>query len=121
MALLNVCPNDLDICVSRGDTQPWTFTIKDDQVPPVVVNITGFSYRLTVDPSDEPVDSANNLFTLTGTITDGPNGVVQFAMTSIQSDQTPDVYFYDLEQTDGATDIRTISKGEFEFKQDISK
>lgn len=117
--LLNICPVDIDLCISRGDTTPWTFTVKDSAG--VVIDITGFSYLMTVDPSDEPTDAVNNLFALTGTLTDPTNGVVQFELTALQADQTPSVYFFDLQQTDGTGKIRTIAKGEFEFKQDITK
>lgn len=118
--LLNVCPLDLDICVTRGDTTPWTFTIKTGD-PAVAVDITGFTFVLTVDPAEEPADALGNLFSLTGTITDGPNGVVEFSMTALQADQLPDIYFFDLQMTDGASALRTIAKGKYEFKQDISK
>lgn len=118
--LLNICPVEIDLCITRGDTTPWTFTIlQSDGVTPE--DITGFSYLLTVDPSDEPADALNNLFQLTGTIPVGTDGVVQFSMTAIQADQTPAVYFYDLQQTDGSSLIRTVAKGSFEFKQDITK
>lgn len=117
--LLNICPVDIDLCISRGDTTPWTFTVQDSAG--AAVNITGFTYVLTVDPSDEPTDAVNNLFALTGTITDGPNGIVEFELSAVQADQTPSVYFFDLQQTDGSGKLRTIAKGEFEFKQDISK
>ena len=116
---LNICPEEIDICISRGDTVPWTFTVRDSAGSPV--DITGFSFLLTVDPSDEPGSSTNNLFSLSGTITDALNGVVQFSMTAGQADQTPNEYFYDLQMTDGTAAIRTIAKGVFEFKQDITK
>ena len=119
MSLLNICPEAIDICISRGDTVPWTFTIKDSSG--TAVDITGFSFLLTVDPSDEPADALSNLFQLTGTITDAVNGVVQFQMSAGQADQTPAVYYYDLQMTDGLAAIRTVAKGEFEFKQDITK
>ncbi len=117
--LLNICPEVINLCISRGDTQPWTFTVKD--AAGVVVNITGFTYILTVDPSEVPTDALNNLFALTGTVTDGPNGVVEFELSLAESDQTPGEYRYDLQQTDGASKIRTIAKGVFEFQQDITK
>ncbi len=117
--LLNICPVAIDLCISRGDTTPWTFTILNSAG--AAINITGFSFLLTVDPSDEPTSSANNLFQLTGTITDAANGVVQFELSAVQADQTPSVYFFDLQQTDGAGKLRTIAKGEYEFKQDITK
>lgn len=116
---LNICPQDVDICITRGDTAAWTFSIRDSAG--VAVNIAGFSFVLTVDPEADPADATNNLFALTGTITDGPNGVVEFAMSAGQSDQTPAVYFFDLQMTDNALKIRTLAKGKFEFKQDITK
>ena len=63
--LINVCPPTIDLCISRGDTAIWTFTVKTGS-PLAVVDITGFTYLLTVDPSDEPTGSGNNLFQLTG-------------------------------------------------------
>ena len=116
---LNVCPIALDFCISRGDTTPWTFTIQDSDG--VAVDITGFSYLLTVDPSDVPIDALNNLFQLTGTLITPLSGIVQFEMSAVQADQTPSEYFYDLQQTDGTGKIRTITKGIFEFIQDVTK
>lgn len=117
--LLDICPEEIDICISRGDTVPFTFSIKDSTG--AAVNITGFSFLLTVDPTEDPTTSAGNLFQLTGTITNGPGGVVQFGMTTGQANQTPAVYFFDLQMTDTAAKIRTVAKGKFEFHQDITK
>ena len=119
MAELNLCPVIIDICISRGDTNPFTFTIVDED--DAVVNITGFSYLLTVDPSESPVDASGNLFGLVGTVTDGPNGVVEFGMSLAQSDQTPQVYFHDTQQTDGSSNVTTVARGRFEIQQDITK
>jgi hypothetical protein len=118
--LLNLCPEAVDICISRGDTTPWTFTIKD-AVTGDPIDITGFSYILTVDPQENPVDALQNLFALTGTLTFPLVGIVQFAMTPSEADQTPAEYFFDLQQTDGSGAIRSVAKGMFEFKQDITK
>ncbi len=118
---LNLCPKDITICVTRGDTLPFAFNVKDDSDPAVAIDITGFSFLLTVDPDPNPTDATDNVFQLTGTITDGPNGVVQFQMTPAQADQTPGALFYDLQQTDTGGNIRTLAKGKFEFKQDVTK
>lgn len=116
--LLNLCPAAVDLCFTRGDTVLWTFQVKSSGV---AVNITGFSFRLTVDPNEDPTDALANLFVLTGTITDAPNGIVQFGMSTLQANQTPSDYFFDLEMTDGSGKIRTIAKGKFMIHQDISK
>ncbi|HEU4895120.1 MAG TPA: hypothetical protein VFT85_04725 [Acidimicrobiia bacterium] len=119
MADLEICPLNRSICISRGDTVPWTFTVLNSAGNPV--DITGYTFLLTVDPSDEPGDALNNLFQLSGTLTDPTNGVVQFAMSAVQADQVPGIYYWDLQMTDTAGFIRTIAKGEFEFTQDITK
>lgn len=119
VSLLNICPVEIDLCISRGDTTPFTFTMLEaDGTTPV--NITGFTYLLTVDPLEEPTDALGNLFQLTGTVTDGPNGIVQFQLSVTQANNLGE-FFFDLQQTDGAGDIRTVVKGEWEFKQDITK
>jgi hypothetical protein len=119
MSELHLCAPSLDLCFQRGDTLPWTFTIKDSAG--AAVNITGFSFLLTVDPSPEPTTSANNLFQLTGTITFPLSGIVQFEMSSVQADQVPGEYYFDLQMTDGAAKKRTVAKGKFVFEQDITK
>lgn len=113
------CPPTIDICRSRGDTYPWVFTIKDSDG--VAVNITGYSFSLTVDPDREPVNTTNNLFTLAGSIIDGPNGRVQFELSTVQANQTPGIYYYDLSMQDGAGALRTVARGAFEFDQDVTK
>lgn len=109
---------EIDICRKRGDTFPFTFTVKDSSG--TAIDITGFTYKLAVDPSEEPTSNANNIFELTGTVTDGPNGKVQFSLTTGQADNLGD-YFYDLEQTDTGSFIRTIAQGKFQFIQDRTK
>lgn len=112
-------PLSIDLCRRRGDSFADQFTLKD--ASGTAINITGFSFTLTVDPSSEPSDALNNLFALTGTITDAPGGVVEFAPTPVQSDVTPQTYFYDIQQTDGGGAIRTIVTGQYVITQDITK
>ncbi len=112
-------PDAIELCRKRGDTFADEFTIKDDSS--VVIDITGFTFLLTVDPSPEPSDALNNLFQLTGTITDAIGGKVEFAPSLVQADQTPTEYFYDIQMIDGAAAVRTIAIGGYEFTQDITK
>jgi len=122
-------PDFIELCRRRGDSFADEFTIREPQTeaqalagtPGTPIDITGFSFILTVDPESDPLTSANNLFALTGNITDATGGVVEFAPSTVQSDQTPDVYFYDIQQTDGGAAIRTIAVGPYEITQDITK
>lgn len=119
MVAFNLCPPSIDLCFARGDSVRWTFSVKTDAGD--AVNITGCSFLLTVDPSATPTTNVNNLFQLTGTVVDAPNGVVRFNMTTTQANQPPGVYFYDLQMTDSVPSVRTIAKGKFTIDQDITK
>lgn len=103
----------------RGDTYADEFTIKSATTGSPI-NITGYSFLLTVDPSAEPVSAATNLYTLTGTIISGPEGRVEFAPTATQANQIGS-FFYDVQMVDGAGRKRTIVAGKYTYKQDITK
>ncbi len=109
----------IPICRVRGDTYPIQFALKDTSGG--AINITGFTFLLTVDPSDAPVDAVNNLFQLTGVIDDGAGGLMSMTLSTGDADQTPGDFFYDLEQTDTGGAIRTISNGGWQVIQDITK
>jgi len=108
-----------DIKRPRGDTYADILHIKDAKGKPL--DISGFTFKMTVDPSNAPEDNQNNLYTLTGTVADGPNGVVQFAPSLIQADQTPKTYYYDVQMTDLSGRVTTITSGRYIYTQDITK
>lgn len=103
----------------RGDTAADEFTILDENQLPV--NITSFSFVLSVNTLKNPPDGTTELYRITGTILDGPNGVVEFTPSSLQANQTPGKYFYDVQMTDAGGRIRTIDKGTYKYLQDITK
>ena len=107
---------------TRGDTSIFQIIITSDGTAPI--DITGFSYLFTVDPSAAPKDSANNLFQLsvgTGlTISDGPNGIIDVGLSPTQADQIPDVYHHECQQTDTGGLIHTVLRGPYEVEADIS-
>ena len=86
-----------------------------------VVDVTGYSFLLTVDPSPEPTTNANNVFQVTGTVLDAANGLIEFAPTAVQTDVTPARYYYDIQMTDDVGRIRTIASGTYTITQDITK
>lgn len=109
-----------NICWARGDSDAKGFVVQDSAG--VAVNITGFSFRLTVNTDKNPTQNVGEeLFTIVGVITDAVNGKVAFAPTSTDTDQIPGKYFYDVEQTDGSGLISTVIKGVAQIIQDISK
>lgn len=123
------CATDLQgVCIARkrGDTAPDKLFILDPESPGNPLDITGFSFILTVnteqdpDPVGPPI-VGTELVSVTGTITDGPNGEVEFPWSAGDADQTPEDYFYDVQQTDTAGRILTIAKERYIIQQDVTK
>ena len=102
----------------RGDTAADQFTIKRDRE---VVDITDCTFKLTVNSEKDPTDASAQLFTVDGVVTSGIAGEVEFSPTSLQADQTPGDYYFDVQMTDGNGAKLTVVKGRYRFKQDITK
>lgn len=103
----------------RGDTAPDVVNVRDaDDGGPL--DITGFSYTLTVSefraPTTEPP-----LVTVAGTVTDSINGRVEFNWSALQANLPPGKFFYDVQQVDVSSRIKTIAKGKYVIHQDITK
>lgn len=113
----NALPDVIDCRRKRGDTFPLVLNIKDSAG--VAIDITGFTYQLVVDPDPAPVNSLNNLFIVVGSVTNGPGGVVEFAIDTGNEDNLGN-FRYEVEQTDGTT-IKTILEGSLIFVQDVAK
>lgn len=112
-------PDAVDIKYTRGDTIPMKFQLVDENDD--AINVSGFSFLMTIDPEEDPEDLSNNLFQLTGLITSAPTGEFEFAPDATESDQDIDVFHHDIQMIDGATKIKTIAKGKFEILPDITK
>lgn len=108
-----------DLIRRRGDTYADEFIIKSRSTG-LPINITGYTFTLTVDPAKDPVDATNNLFQLTGNIVDAVAGRVEFAPSASQADHIGN-YYYDVQMIDGASRKRTIVLAKYKFVQDITK
>ena len=107
------------ICWGRGDSDNKGFIIQDSAG--VAIDITGFTFKLTVSSDKAPVDQANEQFSIVGAITDATNGKVAFSPLTSDTDITPGIYFYDIEQTDTGSRISTLIVGKALIVQDITK
>ena len=108
-----------DIERRRGDTYADKFQVISEATG-LPIDITGATFLLTVDPSKAPINATNNLYVLTGTITDAPNGIVEFAPSAVQADQIGK-YYYDAEMTAAGGRIRTFQVGKYTYVQDLTK
>ncbi len=107
------------ICWGRGDSAAKGFTVQDSAG--VAVDITGFTFKLTVNTEKKPTDVTNQQFTITGVIVVALDGTVSFSPLTSETDITPGTYYYDIEQTDGGGKIDTLIVGKCLIIQDISK
>lgn len=128
-SLIDLCPETPQLCIMRGDTFAWTITIRDPEGNPRT-DLAGNQYTLTVNSDPNPADVTNELFAVDGVLlpqSGATLGQVQFQL----SDANWTAYFaalgapseaaYDLQQTDTGGGIRTVAKGVFEVRQDITK
>jgi len=118
--LLDISPAEVDVEVTRRDSTPFSFTLQDENGD--AINITGYtSFTLTVDPSDEPENTSENLFNITATFPAPLTGVITFSPSIANHTQDPGDYFFDVEQIDDNTKVRTIIKGKYTILPDITQ
>lgn len=108
-----------DITRKRGDTyaDEFVLTSKTTRLP---INLTGYTFLLTVDPEKAPTGTTNNLYQLSGTILDAAAGRVEFAPSATQADHVG-TYYYDVQMVDGTGRKRTVVAGKYKYEQDITK
>lgn len=102
----------------RGDTYANVMQVKSATTG-AVEDVTGRTYVMTIDTRRLPDDNSTQVFQITGSITDAANGVVAFAPSTLQADNSGS-YYHDVQQTDGS-EIRTVATGRYTMIQDISK
>jgi hypothetical protein len=106
------------ICYARGDTVPIPFTIKQSGV---AVDITGYTFQLTVNSERNPADVSNEQFSIPGVITSAVDGEMEFRPSSVNTDLSPKKYFYDVSMVDTGGYKTTVIKSDFVIEQDIDK
>lgn len=109
-------PITSDYTRRRGDTKPIKFTVKDEDG--ALVDMTGYSFVLTVDSTKEPADEVTKQFASTGSTPS--TGIVSFPFATNDVDLLG-TYYYDAQMTDPLGVVTTIAAGKIKFKQDITK
>lgn len=109
----------INLSFARGDNKTVRLTVTDSAS--AAVDLSGLTLRLSVHTTDEPVDITTEVFLLTGTVTDGPNGVVEFKPTTTQAMQTPEEYFYDIQLTLSDSTRLSIVVGTWTYVADFAE
>lgn len=109
-----------DIEYTRGDTEPIGITIKTSAGLPV--DITDWTFKLTVSSEKAPEDDTTQIFQIEGTLDADPaTGKVTFEPADGQIDQVG-TFYYDIQRTNGSGKKKTIKRGyKFKVLQDITK
>jgi hypothetical protein len=106
-----------DITRYRGDTRRIQRTVTLDGA---AVNITDWSFVLTINREYEPDDTDAQVAQIVGVIADAAAGVVEFTPT-LTDVATAGSYYYDIEAVDAGGSVSTLDKGAFTLLQDITK
>ena len=101
----------------RGDSYSRTINITHNGIP---VDLTGASVVMTVATAENPTDETTKLFEVAGVVDDVAPGRVHFTPTAINNGVAGQ-YFYDVQVTDAAGNIRTPIKSRYTITQDITK
>lgn len=123
--------NSIEICRFRGDTKPVSRRITDPNASPTAIDLVGYTFLLTVNTEKDPDLSVSpilgqELFQIIGVIrSPGGLGIVDFPYDQSSPNPSqivaPGGYFYDIEMIDVGGVVRTIAKGKYTIKQDITK
>ncbi len=103
----------------RGDTDSDSFMIANSRTGEVV-DLTGCSFKLTVNTQRNPTDSSQVVYQLTGFVSDPLTGIVEFQPNSTQADNVG-LFYYDVQMVDGNGIVRTLVKDVYVYEEDITK
>ena len=108
-----------DLTRPRGDTYADEFILRS-KTTGQPLDLSGCSFKLTVNAKKDPEDGDSPEFQVTGTILDAPGGRVEFALTDAQADRIGR-FFYDIQMVDAKGRKRTLRKAKYVFTQDVTK
>lgn len=111
-------PKIEEIEVVANDSPIIPVKIQDDVGADI--DVTLWTFKLTVDPDSAPPDNTTKLFDVAAVLAAPTTGDITFQPTALNLALSPDTYFYDIEAT-SPTFVRTILKGQFIVGPDITK
>lgn len=105
---------------ARGDDWTLKFTFTDtDGVP---INITGYTFWMTLKSDPDAVDPGSAQVTATSGSPDAANGILYVTIPKAQTNSlTPGTYNYDLQQKDASNNVQTVLLGKVKVAKDITR
>lgn len=111
-----------DIVMTRGDSYPLILTIKDSDTNQPI-NLTGYSFKLTVTKDRDPVDSSSKIFEVIGVVDpDQINNTGKVSFTPSTTDTSiAGKFYYDIQLTYNNVVYTINNKNKFIILQDHTK
>ena len=105
---------------ARGDDWTLKFTITNSAGTPV--NITGYTFWLTLKANADAADPGDAQVTATSGSPDAANGIVYVTVPKAQTNVlTPGTYNYDLQQKDTNNNVETLLIGKVKVAKDLTR
>ena len=109
-----------DILWMRGDSYPLPMVVSS-KATKQIIDITGYTFVLTVDENQDPEDDTTQVFSVDGVIEDALGGKVSFTPSETDTDFAKGGYYYDIQMVDTSGNKKTIIKAKWKHDQDITK
>lgn len=106
---------------ARGDDWTVKFTLTDAQG--AILDITGYSYWMTLKASAADADPGNaQIGPIAAGSPDAVNGIIYMTFPRATTDTlTPGSYHYDLQQVDDQGNVQTLLLGKVQVARDITR
>jgi hypothetical protein len=104
--------------ITKGDTKIYNVTVLLPNKK--VKDLTDYAGKLTVKQNLTDSDSSA-LISKSAIISEPTTGKLSFSLTNSDTDIPVGVYYYDIQITDGATDVKTLFKGTFTVTYQVTE
>lgn len=101
----------------RGDTFTFTVTIKDTDG--VAFDVSEYTPKFTAKYRQKDTDAQAKIGPITGSIVNGPEGIVIFTLSPTDTNIQPSTYYFDV-QISKVDDVHTVAHGKLIIIQDIT-
>lgn len=115
-------PTATSVARFRGDTEALTLKLVDSAGS--AIDITGYTFKLTISSSKAPVDTSDQLAQEIGSITNAVGGEVTFPVSPTVGGAgtlAAGTFFWDAQYTTPGGAVRTFAHGTWAVSQDITK
>ena len=107
------------ITVYRGDSYPLVYVLRN-KTTGLAINITDYTFKLTVSSEKDPVDESSKKFSVDSVIVSATEGRFSFLPTEANNSEVGK-FFFDIQMTTALGHKKTIAKDKYIISQDIGK